>query len=394
MSPPIGACKTSSPVNSTEVFDAPTSAIVGPNGRVSKYISDSSTISHDESYISSRAERITRIKTSAKVNSKPLRNNEKSHSEFTDLASKSKGKIDIGDSDEDIKLARKRHQDIKRRHAEQEKSQEWNASLINSFGIILTILVLIVGTIVAVTRNNDAFSASRSSSTKEIIRNLKQSFPSQTADTWKVIASNIRRISNDKSTQAACIVFVGRAKEREATEKCIASIIAQEVSSLQSKSMPSMAPITISNATIDAKDFKNDRSGLHSAVEESLSKNSAVVLFDIDYLDGRSAMALHSFCDSDPTGGEDPSMAPYVHKAVFTTVKAKDTGNMSESADKIDVRHVQSNKLAYIAVERDLSTVWKSDIGEDKAASLISRVALNAVMLNPETSDIVNKMCP
>jgi hypothetical protein len=204
----------------------------------------------------------------------------------------------------------------------------------------------------------------------------------------------MRRISNDKSTPAACIVFIGTAKEREATEKCIASIIAQEVSSLQSKSMPPIAPITISNATIDAKDFKNDRSGLHSAVEESLSKNSAVVLFDIDYLDGRSAMALHSFCDSDPTGGEDPSMAPYVHKAVFTTVKAKDTANMSESADKIDVRHVQSNKLAYMAVERDLSTVWKSDIGEDKAASLISRVALNAVMLKPETSDIVNKMCP
>ena len=127
MSPPIGACKTSSPVNSTEVFDAPTSAIVGPNGRVSKYISDSSTISHDESYISSRAERITRVKTSPKVNSKPLKNNENFHSEFTDLASKSKCKIAIGDSDEDIKLARKRHQDIKRRHEEQEKSQEWNA---------------------------------------------------------------------------------------------------------------------------------------------------------------------------------------------------------------------------------------------------------------------------
>ena len=315
--------------------------------------------------------------------------------EFTDLSSKSKRRIAIDDSNEDIKLARKRHQDIKRRHEEQEKSQEWNASLINSFGIILTILVLIVGIIVAVTRNNDVFLASRSSSTKEIIRNLKQVFPSQTADTWKVIASNIRRISNDKSTQAACIVFVGTAKEREATEKCIASIIAQEVSSWQSKSMPSIAPITISNVTIDAKDFKNDRSGLHSAVEASLLINSAVVLFDIDYLDGRSAMALHSFCDSDPTGGEDPSMAPYVNKAVFTTVKSKETANMSKSADEIDARHrVQSNKLAYTTVERDLSTVWKSDIGEDKAASLVSRVALNAVMLNPETSDIINKMCP
>ena len=32
-------------------------------------------------------------------------------------------------------------------------------------------------------------------------------------------------------------------------------------------------------------------------------------------------MALHSFCDNDPTDGEDPSMAPYVHTAILTTIK-------------------------------------------------------------------------
>ena len=32
-------------------------------------------------------------------------------------------------------------------------------------------------------------------------------------------------------------------------------------------------------------------------------------------------MALHSFCDSDPTGGEDPTMAPYVQTAVLSTIQ-------------------------------------------------------------------------
>ena len=66
---------------------------------------------------------------------------------------------------------------------------------------------------------------------------------------------------------------------------------------------------------------RNNNSGLHTALKHSLSKNSAVALLDIDRLDGRTAMALHSFCDSDATGGEDPNMAPYVHTALLTTLK-------------------------------------------------------------------------
>ena len=39
-------------------------------------------------------------------------------------------------------------------------------------------------------------------------------------------------------------------------------------------------------------------------------------------------MALHSFCDSDPTGGEDPTMAPYVHKAVLSTLQGSTLTNV------------------------------------------------------------------
>ena len=67
--------------------------------------------------------------------------------------------------------------------------------------------------------------------------------------------------------------------------------------------------------------FRNDKAGLYNAVESSLSKNSVVTLLDINYLSGGSARALHSFCDSDPTGGEDPTMAPYVHTAVLSTLQ-------------------------------------------------------------------------
>ena len=37
--------------------------------------------------------------------------------------------------------------------------------------------------------------------------------PSQTEDTWKVIASNIHRIKERRSNQAACIVFVQNASD-------------------------------------------------------------------------------------------------------------------------------------------------------------------------------------
>ena len=44
--------------------------------------------------------------------------------------------------------------------------------------------------------------------------------------------------------------------------------------------------------------------------------------------------------------------------------------------------------------EQELSRAWEKEIGEDKAASLISRVALNAVFLKPEKSDIAGRLCP
>ena len=50
-------------------------------------------------------------------------------------------------------------------------------------------------------------------------------------------------------------------------------------------------------------------------------------------------------------------------------------------------------KAAHMLAERELSRVWEEEIGEDKAASLISRVALNAVFLKPEKSDIAGRLC-
>ena len=52
------------------------------------------------------------------------------------------------------------------------------------------------------------------------------------------------------------------------------------------------------------------------------------------------------------------------------------------------------SKIAHMLAERELSNAWESDIGQDKAASLISRVALNAVLLKPERYSITEKFCP
>ena len=50
-------------------------------------------------------------------------------------------------------------------------------------------------------------------------------------------------------------------------------------------------------------------------------------------------------------------------------------------------------KAAHMLAERELKNAWEPEIGEDKAASLISRVALNAVFLNPEKYDIAERFC-
>ena len=389
MSPPIGTCKTSSPVNSTELFDAPTSAIVGPVARVSRYNSQSSTGSHDESYISTRSEKRTRLNKSKTVTQKSV--NADGISETSTRETDRSNQKNISKTNLDLSAARKRHEDIKRLYREHETQEhEWMATFLNSGGIIVAILIIAL-VMKSLLIQKDSFKDSliqpQTDLTKTAIKSLKDQFPSQTNSTWKVIASNIQRIQRKKSNQAACIVFVNnKASAINNDEKCIASNVAKEISLLQNKNSINDES---KNLTLDSKKFRTDRAGLHSSIETSLSRNSVIVLFDINQLDGKTAMALHSFCDNDPTDGEDPSMAPFVHTAVLTTIEVNGLDDAMENGDSS-----HGTESAYSIAVRELTSKWSKDIGIDKAASLISRVALNAVYLEPESPSVISKACP
>ena len=116
MSPPIGTCKTSSPVNSTEIFDAPASAIVGPAIRATRFNSQSSTNSHDESYISTRSERRTRNNNnSLPGNPTSVRNDASTDfDEDVQQLTYSKSQKTSIHSKVDLSVARERHENIKR----------------------------------------------------------------------------------------------------------------------------------------------------------------------------------------------------------------------------------------------------------------------------------------
>ena len=343
LSPPNEGWKTSSPINATEVFEAPTSAIPGPSqSRPKRYQSDSSTYSHDESYISSRSERLTRMPQNKLVEAISLKNEStkeqilSEHTIYTTENSSIKSNLDLSD-------ARKRSESIKRsqREREEQEHQDRNATWTNS-GIIYicSSIVLLVAIVAFVkmggtktfyerlrflnTLESQNSSDFRTEAVKELINELKEKFPSQSDDTWKVVASNIQRIGRKTSNQAACIVFVKPVSltEVKGSEECIVSTIAARISRIQAR-IKNLSPNSLPSVTLDSKNFRNSRSYLHSTMEHKLLKNSAVALLDINRLDGGTAMALHTFCDSDATGGEDTTMAPYAHTAVLTTLKVK-----------------------------------------------------------------------
>ena len=111
MSPPIGSCKTSSPVNSTEIFDAPTSAIAGPVARSSRYHLKSSAHSHDESYISTSSERSTRVSNNKTVTQR------RCHTQVPSidlLGNDGTYQTNISNNNTDLSGARKRPKNIKR----------------------------------------------------------------------------------------------------------------------------------------------------------------------------------------------------------------------------------------------------------------------------------------
>ena len=96
MSPPIGACKTSSPINSTEIFEAPTSAIAGPLTRSTRYNSKSSANSHDESYISTRIELQTRVQSKSSMRHTSMSEDATCIEELSEEISYSKAKQSSG----------------------------------------------------------------------------------------------------------------------------------------------------------------------------------------------------------------------------------------------------------------------------------------------------------
>ena len=113
MSPPIGTCKTSSPVSSSELFDAPTSAIVGPVARVSRYNSQSSTGSHDESYISTHSEKRTRTSKSRTVTQRSIDPKSKTEINFLEYEKESL-KNNISERNSDLSVNRKSHASMQR----------------------------------------------------------------------------------------------------------------------------------------------------------------------------------------------------------------------------------------------------------------------------------------
>jgi len=89
-----------------------------------------------------------------------------------------------------------------------------------------------------------------------------------------------------------------------------------------------------------------------------------VVVSRIEELSGESALVLHGHCDN--------FKAPKKRRVIILTATLDDV-----SADIGDVS---------FQVDASLRRLWDPQMGADKAASIVSRVANNPVLIEPEAS--------
>ncbi|KAF2355689.1 hypothetical protein FHG87_013558 [Trinorchestia longiramus] len=107
---------------------------------------------------------------------------------------------------------------------------------------------------------------------------------------------------------------------------------------------------------------------------QHLSSTHAAVIYNLERMPPKTATLLHGYFDNDN--------APH-KRAVIVVLLELELHYTSVAEEHLD-----------LTVERRLHELWRQDLGQDDIPGLISRVAVQPVLVKPESKFVLNKLCP
>lgn len=194
---------------------------------------------------------------------------------------------------------------------------------------------------------------------------LSKQFPSQQPDVWTSYFAVIESINKEEPQQPGVLLLIGRSDEvSDRTVNCLALELANTVNRFRNQS--------VADLLVSVKKVKEQVGPNHVALRKEtderiktvLAESISVVVSRIEELSGESALVLHGHCDN--------FKAPKKRRVIILTATLDDV-----SADIGDVS---------FQVDASLRRLWDPQMGADKAASIVSRVANNPVLIEPEAS--------
>lgn len=199
-----------------------------------------------------------------------------------------------------------------------------------------------------------------------LLEEMSNSFPAQSGKTWISFLSALTSIVEEEPTQPAVLLLVG---ERDGnslqTLQCIAMKLALLTNGLFSTNVYlEKSVIDLNGVDLIRKQEESFKEELDSRIRSVLNHSYSVVLGPLQELPPRAALLLHGYCDN--------FVAPYKKRVIILTVTFDSNDRPMDSKQ----------------VDRKLRGFWDSNLGPDKSASLVSRIANNPVFIKSEPGSI------
>lgn len=192
------------------------------------------------------------------------------------------------------------------------------------------------------------------------IKTMQRLFPLQSNETWANFYAAFRGIMEEEPPQPSVLLLIGpNSSEGIETVQCLAERMARITNHIFGSLMTSS--VTIHLEDIRKKKDEALKSELDDRLRLVLQGSHAVVLKHLEQIPPKAAMILHGFCDN--------FAAPFKKKIIILTA------TFNQENHPVDSRQV----------DRQLHVLWDGELGADKSASLVSRVANSPLFIEPES---------
>ena len=196
---------------------------------------------------------------------------------------------------------------------------------------------------------------------------LQESYRKQDTKLWRVLRSATKRVLSDPSPVQPAVILLVSDQTGGQTMSCLAKSFTSLVGKVTDTSSFNVDISSLGKQESNAVKYRLD-----NELKSGFSHGSeSVWLKDLQALDGTAAMLLHAYCDNEN--------APYKHATLVFTLLI----------DDVNIHEV--DKTAWDSlVERNLENLWLDELGTDNLHALLSRLANNIAVVQPETTNVCN----